>query len=573
MTTTTATSPLNNATRTAMLLVVLAYILIYLLPLGLRPLSTPDETRYGEIPHEMIKSGDWAVPHLVGLRYFEKPPLGYWLNAVSLKVFGENNFAVRLPSALAAGLSAWFIWLLLIRLGYPQRTALTTAAVYLSFIEVLIVGTVAVLDTPFSLFMTGGMVLFYLGANDPEQRRRRAYLISSGIFFGLAFLTKGFLALVLPGMVLFVYALMQKRYSLLWTSLVVAAIGVLTILPWAIIIHIREPDFWRYFFWEEHIRRFLEPNAQHPEPMYFFALYFPAMAFPWVAFLPAAISGLRQSDLNQRGRNADLLRYILLWFILPFIFFSISRGKLTTYILPVFAPTAVFIATGVVAYLKSNKTRLFTLGAAINTALVLLVLAIVIHQQYFEKDNALFSNGESQKMAILLFCIVLTAAGSFVPIFIKTMYMRIAVVSCTVVPLFAFINLVVPHSTLAGRSPIAIIEKVQPQIAADAMLVTDTNVVRAVAWTLKRTDIYLLQKGELTYGLTYPDAKGRYLGMEGLSKLLQQHDAGEMKREIAVFCEEPCHPGVSDLLKQHGAIYHSDDSFAAWIVPGKPAHE
>ena len=99
MTTTDSTTQQTNSVRTAMLLVILAYIVIYLLPLGLRPLSTPDETRYGEIPREMIQTGDWAVPHLVGLRYFEKPPLGYWLNAISISVFGENNFAIRLPTA------------------------------------------------------------------------------------------------------------------------------------------------------------------------------------------------------------------------------------------------------------------------------------------------------------------------------------------------------------------------------------------------------------------------------------------------------------------------------------------
>jgi 4-amino-4-deoxy-L-arabinose transferase len=568
MTTIESPPQLKKSMRTAMLLVVLAYILVYLLPLGLRPLSTPDETRYGEIPREMIKSGDWAVPHLVDLRYFEKPPLGYWLNAVSISVFGENNFAVRLPTALAAGLSAWFVWFLLIRVGYSPRISLTAAAIYLGLTEVLIIGSIAVLDTPFTLFMTGGMVLFYLGANDPTLRRQRFYLISSGIFFGLAFLTKGFLALVLPGMVLFFYALLQKRYALLWKSLLVAAIGVLTILPWAIIIHFREPDFWHYFFWEEHIRRFLEPNAQHPEPMYYFVMYFPVIAFPWFAYIPAAIAGLRQ-----RSENSDLLRYILLWFILPFVFFSISRGKLPTYILPVLAPTAAFIAMGIIAYLKSNKTRLFTLGAVINTLSLLLLAGVASYQQYFDPNNVLFSDGESQKMMIFIACILLTAALCLLPIFIKSIYPRIAVVICTVIPLFAFINLVVPHSTLAGRSPIAIIEKVQPLITPDTQLVTDTNVVRAVAWVLKRTDIYLLQKGELTYGLTYPEHKDRYLGPEGIGKLLQEYNTGKIKHGIAVFCEEPCQPGLNDLLKQQGGKRYSDDQFAAWLFPDKKGHE
>lgn len=567
MTRTESQPSLNHAIRTATFLVVLAYILIYLLPLGVRPLSTPDETRYGEIPHEMITTGDWAVPHLVGLRYFEKPPLGYWLNAVSLKIFGENNFAVRLPTALAAGLSAWFIWLLLVRMGYARGTALTAAAIYLGMTEVLLVGTIAVLDTPFSLFLTGGMVLFYLGANDPERRRERAYWISSGIFFGLAFLTKGFLALVLPGMVLFVYAVLQKRYALLGKSLVVAAIAVMTILPWAIIIGLREADFWRYFIVEEHIRRFLEPNAQHPEPFYFFILYFPAMAFPWVAFLPAAIAGLRQ-----RAENTDFLRYLLLWFILPFIFFSISRGKLTTYILPVFAPLAAFIAMGIIHYLQAGKSRLFALGVGINTLLLLILLAVVVHHQYYEPDNMLFTNGESHKMHILIFCIVLTALLSFLPIFLKNMATRIGLIILTVIPLFAFMNLVVPHSTLAGLSPIAIIKQEKHLIKPQTMLISDSNVVRAVAWVLKRTDIYLLQKGELTYGLSYPDAKDRFLGPAGLEKLLQKRDAGEIKQDIAVFCEEPC-PGASKSLKRHGAVRHSDGHFSVWIAPAKQPHE
>lgn len=556
----------QNSVRTAMILIVLAYILIYLLPLGMRPLATPDETRYGEIPREMIQSGNWAVPHLVSLRYFEKPPLGYWLNAISIAVFGENNFAIRFPTALSTGLSAWFIWLLLARLGYPQRTALSAAVVYLGMVEVLVVGNIAVLDSPFSLFLTAGMVLFYLGVNVQEMPRRRGYLLASGISFGFAFLTKGFLALVLPGMVLFVYALLQKRYRLLWTSVLVALIGVLTILPWGIIVHLREADFWHYFFWQEHIRRFLEPNAQHPEPMYFFVMYLPVMMFPWLAYVPAAIVGLRQASIAK-----DLLRYLLLWCILPFVFFSISRGKLTTYILPIFAPAAILIAGGVHAYLQSNKSRLFRLGAILNTLLLLIVLVFVSYMQYFNKNHTLFTSSESQQMIIMILCIVLTTVLCAVPIWLRTAGQRIALISVTILPLFLYINIVLPHtSLLAGRSPMALIEQVKPKITSNTLLVTDANVVRAVAWGLKRTDISLLQKGELTYGLSYPDAKGRFIGIEGLRTLLRRQDSGELKRPIAIFCESPCEPGLRELLQQYGAQSFSNRNFDIWLSPGKP---
>ena len=558
---------LPNPVRTAMVLLVLAYLLIYLLPLGMRPLAIPDETRYGEIPREMLQTGNWADPHLVGLRYFEKPPLGYWLNAISLSVFGETNFAIRLPMALSTGLTAWFIWLLLVRLGYAQRIALGAATVYLGMTEVLVVGTIAVLDSPFTLFLTGAMVLFYLGAQDQDTRRRRLYLLASGICFGLAFLAKGFLALVLPGMVLFVYALLQRRYRLLWTAVLVALIGVVTILPWAVIVQIREADFWRYFFWEEHIRRFLEPNAQHPEPIYFFVMYLPVMMFPWLTYVPAAIAGLRQAPLAK-----DLLRYLLLWCLLPFVFFSISRGKLTTYVLPVFAPAAILMAGGVLAYLQSNKSALIRLGALLNSVLLVLVLVFVGYQQYFNQGHALFASSETLQLNLMMACLVLTTVLCVVPIWLRGTGLRIALISVTLLPLFLFISTVLPHSSLARRSPMALIEQVQPKITPDTILVTDANVVHAVAWGLKRTDIALLQKGELTYGLSYPDAKGRYLGIEGLRTLLRRQDSGELKRPIAVFCESPCEPGLSELLQQYGAEHFGDRNFDVWLSPAKPSH-
>ena len=81
---------------------LLFFLLSYILPLGARDLVVPDETRYAETPREMIAGGDWVVPHLNGLRYFEKPALGYWVHAGSILLFGENNFAGRLCCLLSA---------------------------------------------------------------------------------------------------------------------------------------------------------------------------------------------------------------------------------------------------------------------------------------------------------------------------------------------------------------------------------------------------------------------------------------------------------------------------------------
>src|SRR4030042_2281837 len=84
-------------------LVIALFFLVYLVPLGVRPMLIPDEFRDAEIPREMLAAGDWVVPHLDGLRYFEKPVLGYWLNAAAIALFGENAFAVRFFSSFWGG--------------------------------------------------------------------------------------------------------------------------------------------------------------------------------------------------------------------------------------------------------------------------------------------------------------------------------------------------------------------------------------------------------------------------------------------------------------------------------------
>jgi 4-amino-4-deoxy-L-arabinose transferase len=186
-------------------------LLIYILPLGARPMCEPDETRYAGIPREMISSGNWIVPRLNGLRYFEKPPLGYWLNSVSIMGFGENSFAARLPSALAACISALMVFLLVQRFMGGYRAGLSACMVFLTCTEVFGVGTFNVPDSIFSMFVTIALVLFFVAYMEERRGKRTAYMALFGVFCGLGFLTKGFIAFVVPIVTIVPFLIWERR--------------------------------------------------------------------------------------------------------------------------------------------------------------------------------------------------------------------------------------------------------------------------------------------------------------------------------------------------------------------------
>ncbi|HDO30010.1 MAG TPA: phospholipid carrier-dependent glycosyltransferase, partial [Desulfobacteraceae bacterium] len=245
-------------------LLLTLFVVLYLLPLGARPLFVQDETRYAEVPREIIATGDWVVPHGDGLRYFEKPVMGYWLSAAAIMALGENNFAVRLPSALSSGLMALMILLLCGSVTKWRNTMPWLAAlVFLTSFAVASIGTFAVLDNALNLFLTGTLICFFLATEqEPGSRRERFLLLVSGLLVGCAFLIKGFLAFALPVLTVTPYLLSQGRwrdlFRMVWLPVAGAA---LVSLPWSFMIQVREPDFWHYFFWNENVRRFLSDSA------------------------------------------------------------------------------------------------------------------------------------------------------------------------------------------------------------------------------------------------------------------------------------------------------------------------
>jgi 4-amino-4-deoxy-L-arabinose transferase-like glycosyltransferase len=327
------------------LLIAVTCLAVFFTGLGAPPLLDPDEGRHAEVAREMLVSGNWLTPTLDFEPYRDKPALFYWLAASSMSLFGVDEWAARLPSAVAACLgvlaTVWWGSRFFGRLtGMLAGLILATSGIYIGL------GRFVMIDMTFTLWLSAA--LFWGGAWFLSPARRRPPAWPAFVFLSLATLTKGPLAVVLAALTLGTFALQPQRLSRLRQARLAGGLALLALLggSWYAACAVVAPHYLREFLWHDNIQRFLTGAGGHADNAFAYLYWLPLVFFPWSLYLPSLFHDLR----SRRSTGAREL--CILWFACGFFVLSLSQGKLATYLLPLLPPLALLTADALASAMR-----------------------------------------------------------------------------------------------------------------------------------------------------------------------------------------------------------------------------
>jgi len=344
-----ARAPAGTARRLIPVLLLLL-LLARIAAMAWLPLMDTTEARYGEISRKMAQLGDWVTPwHDWGVPFWGKPPLSFWLSAASFRLLGVSEFAGRLPHLLCALGMAGLVWDFA-RRRFGTREAWLALALLGGSSLFLVSAGALMTDGALVLCSTLAMYAFWMAlqAEPGAARRRQGWLFFAAL--GLGLLAKGPLALVLVGLPLSAWLLATRRWAEAWRALPWGRGLILTLLialPWYLLAERRTPGFLAYFIVGEHWHRFVTPgwsgdlygkaHRYAPGTIWLFAV--PAL-LPWTLLLPLA--GWRQPrPAALAGAQREQALYLLLWALMPLLFFTAARNIIWPYVLPALPAAAL----------------------------------------------------------------------------------------------------------------------------------------------------------------------------------------------------------------------------------------
>ncbi|MBU9552401.1 glycosyltransferase family 39 protein [Burkholderia multivorans] len=378
--------PLN---RIVLVLLLVAFAVIWFTPLGMRHLIPSDEGRYAEMAREMFVTGDWITPRYNGYKYFEKPPLQTWLNALTFAWFGIGEWQARLYTALASFAGVLLVGFTGARLFNPLSGFL--AAVVLACSPYWnLMGHFNALDMGLAFWMALSLCALLL-AQRPGLRPAavRGWMWVCWAAMAFAVLSKGLVGVILPGAVLVLYTLIARDWALWKRLYLVSGLVIFFAIatPWFVLVQQRNPEFFNFFFIVQQFRRYLTPEQNRPGPFYYFV---PVLLVGFLPWLSVAWQSARHALRMPRQPNGfSPMLVLLIWSAFIFLFFSASHSKLISYVLPV-APALALIIGAYLPLLGADRFRRHLLGYLVFFVAAAFGIIFLAYQGDARTPNALY---------------------------------------------------------------------------------------------------------------------------------------------------------------------------------------
>ncbi|TAN77023.1 MAG: glycosyltransferase family 39 protein, partial [Gallionella sp.] len=482
-----------------------------------------------------VVSGDWVTPRLNELKYFEKPPLQYWATATAYTVFGQHQWTSRLWTGLTGFAGILLVWFAGMRL-FGREAAGYAALLLSSSLLYVLMGHINTLDMGVTFFLTLGIVGLLLGQTRADTKKRRNWMLVAWAGLALAVLSKGLMGLVLPGAALFIYCIVQRDFGVLkrmhWLAglMVFFAITV----PWFVLVMKANPEFFDRFFIYEHYTRFTTKDLGRYQPWYYFIPILLAGALPWTvlmfdAMLRTALGGkpgrgsaqavgaARAGRKNARSRSVNSSsfghatramevdgktfnagRFLLIWAVFIYVFFSVSGSKLPSYLLPMF-PALVLLMGKRIAGMR-ERVLFWQIVPAVPVALLLLGLAVNVGKLADTPNQAELYPDYS---VWLVAAAIVSLAGLLAGLLLLWRAQKpVAVVVLAVSALLsAQIGLSGYETVARERSAKHIAGAIRAELKADIPFYSVLTYEQTLPFYLKRTFTLVQYQDEMAYGI------------------------------------------------------------------------
>ncbi|MES2049172.1 MAG: glycosyltransferase family 39 protein [Pseudomonadota bacterium] len=478
---------------------VIGFLLVWFYMLGARTLVPTDEGRYAEMAREMAATGDWITLRLNGIKYFEKPPLQTWMNALTFELFGLGNWQARLWTGLC-GLLGIALVVHTGRKVFNLRVGIISGLILASSLMWSAASHYNSLDLSVAAMMAISLCSLLLSQRDDASKsEQRNYMLLCWIGMALAVMTKGLIGIVLPGGVLFVYTFVARDWSI-WKRLHMGK-GLLIffaiVSPWFILIALKNPEHPQFFFIHEHLQRFTSNVHKRYQPPHFFVAVLALGILPWLGLL---LQGL-WSGVKKETAGFQAKKMLLVWTLFIFVFFSISNSKLIGYILPIFPSLAILIACQIET--ASSKTLRFAAGLFTLAGLAGLAYALMASTKIATLDIPAVERALNQAFLpwLVVACVVI-CLGGILAIIIAPRGKDSALIGLAVSGFLAGQILMLGYEPWGQyRAGLQYVKAIQAELKPDSPIYSVGQYEQCLPFYLRRTLTLVEFPDELSFGL------------------------------------------------------------------------